>query len=97
MGYFSNGSSADYFYEHHCSKCVHDEEYRRTEKNPCQVWNAHILYSYELCNEDESKNPGKHMLDMLILKGEESCAMFVPVNRLKRRATPDETRNGRGR
>ena len=71
MGYFPNGSAGDYFERTHCNKCAHENE----EKG-CPVMLAHVLYSYELCNE--KKHPGKVILDMLIPDGEASCAMKVP-------------------
>jgi len=49
MGYFSNGTEGDSYYEHYCSRCVHDNNH------DCAVWLAHLLYNYDLCNEE--KNP----------------------------------------
>jgi len=76
MGYFPNGTAGDAFYETHCAGCVHDEEWREHERNPCPVWNAHLLYSYQLCNEKGL--PGKDILDMLIPHDGSGCAMQHP-------------------
>ena len=75
MGYFPNGTSGDNFEADYCSHCVH-EDFERG----CPVFNAHVLFSYELCNEKE--HPGKVILDMLIpidesKCGNAQCAMFV--------------------
>lgn len=80
MGYFANGTEGDMYEEQHCSKCVHVDG--------CPVWDMHLLFSYELCNE--TKHPGKVILDALIPLtkngcGNEQCAMFVPVDRIARR------------
>lgn len=76
MGYFSNGTEGDMFEARYCNRCVHEDD----EKG-CPVMLAHVLYSYELCNEKE--HPGKVMLDMLIPRerepgycGNAQCAMF---------------------
>ncbi len=72
MGYFANGTEGDIFERDNCHKCVHEDD----EKG-CPVMLAHILFSYDLCNQDE--HPGKVMLDMLIpRKGafNEPCAML---------------------
>ncbi len=86
MGYFSNGTEGDYYFERYCSKCVHNDE----EKG-CPVWLAHLLYSYQLCNEKE--HPGKHILDLLIPEtkdglGNDQCAMFHESTDAARRYSP---------
>ena len=77
MGYFSNGTEGEIYEETFCRRCVH---YGPEEGPGCPVWFAHLLYAYELCNEDD--HPGKAMLDMLIpraepgLNGNGRCTMF---------------------
>lgn len=74
MGYFPNGIAGDMFEAQWCNRCVHEND----EKG-CPVMLAHILYAYELCNDDPAKSKAKHMLDMLIPeKGafNDQCAMF---------------------
>lgn len=76
MGYFSNGTEGDLYESRYCNRCVHEDD----EKG-CPVMLAHILYAYELCNEE--KHPGKVMLDLLIPRskdgcGNEQCVMFHP-------------------
>jgi hypothetical protein len=89
MGYFSNGTEGALFEERFCNRCVHSEIGRGEEigvGKPCPVWMAHLLYAYELCNEEE--HPGKVILDMLMPRVEfvasdgikafdNECAMFV--------------------
>jgi hypothetical protein len=87
MGYFSNGTSGDMFEAEWCNRCAHEND-----EMCCPVMLAHILYAYELCNEDAAKNPGKHVLDMLIARaepaveqsGKQKCAMFLSADRLVR-------------
>jgi hypothetical protein len=74
MGYFSNGTEGEDYFDAYCSKCIHDIN------EDCPVWQMHLLYSYELCNAD--KDPGKQMLDMLIPPTSDGlynkrCTMFV--------------------
>lgn len=72
MGYFSNGTEGDIFEANNCAKCAHNVE------SGCPVMLAHLVYAYELCNEE--KHPGKIILDMLIpRKGAFNgrCAMFM--------------------
>jgi hypothetical protein len=73
MAYFPNGTSGIDLQQQWCMRCVHDVD----EK--CPVWGAHLMYSYELCNE--KSHPGKVILDMLIPNGGE-CALFVAADRL---------------
>jgi hypothetical protein len=74
MAYFSNGDSADRYEAEYCANCVHENH-----ETGCPVFNAHILFSSELCNQKE--HPGKVILDMLIPEHptecrNEQCAMF---------------------
>lgn len=73
MGYFSNGTEGEMYYERYCSRCVHDAD---PENNPCMVWGAHLIANYEECNKPES------VLHMLIPRtkndlGNEQCRMFI--------------------
>lgn len=68
MGYFSNGTEGEMYHDQWCSRCAHDME------GDCQVWNAHLCYSYRDCNDPSS------ILHMLIPRdGEENkrCTMFI--------------------
>ncbi len=92
MGYFSNGTEGAMFEEAWCSRCVHSDISGDREigvNPPCPVWMAHVLYAYELCNEDD--HPGKVILDMLIPQKTitasdghplpvNECAMFSPID-----------------
>lgn len=54
--------------EDHCEKCLHQDG--------CAVWDAHLLYSYRDCNDEDS------ILHMLIPRDPEDignlqCRMFV--------------------
>ena len=68
MGYFSNGIEGDSYYEHYCSRCLHDKD------DSCPVWNAHMIHNYKECNNEES------ILHMLIPREgirNGACLMFV--------------------
>lgn len=72
MGYFSNGTEGESYFERYCSRCIHDDE----EKGKyCPIWNLHLLYNYQECNNKES------MLHTLIPRndggGNDVCTMFV--------------------
>lgn len=72
MAYFSNGTEGESYQAQWCSRCTH--------QNGCPVWDAHLLYAYELCNSTEA---GKHILDMLIPMRDDGfadkCLMFTEV------------------
>ena len=80
MGYFSNGTEAMTFESKWCERCCN---YRGEEgAKGCAVMDAHLLYAYELCNEED--HPGKKILDMLIPMDEkglfcDKCAMFLSM------------------
>jgi len=92
MGYFSNGTEGEMFEDAWCSRCVHSDISGDREIGvdpPCPVWTAHMLYAYELCNEDE--HPGSVILELLIprkmVKASDGfdlpsneCAMFHPID-----------------
>ncbi len=90
MAYFYCGTEAADYEEHYCFKCIHGQD---PEKG-CPVFQAHWLYSYELCNKKE--DPGKIILDMLIPDGKHGpakCLMFQqyvepPPGPLERGETP---------
>lgn len=72
MGYFSNGTEGESYYEQHCAKCIH----AKPDDGGCVVWLLHLLYSYRDCNEKDS------MLHVLIPRSEdglsnEQCKMFA--------------------
>ena len=76
MGYFSNGTEGTNYMETYCFNCVNwkEDDYGTS----CPVWDLHIRYSYELCNNKE--NEGKQMLDYLIpIKACKNleCKMFI--------------------
>lgn len=74
MGYFSNGSEGDAYWHTFCKRCVHGQ-------SPCPVWDAHYLYNYEECNNENS------ILHILIPLGDDGsgpfvngkCTMFIPA------------------
>lgn len=55
MAYFSNGTEGDLYYDHYCAKCEHGKDH----DNPCPIWNAHLLFNYDECN---NKGSILHML-----------------------------------
>jgi hypothetical protein len=77
MAYFPNGTAGACYEGEYCCHCVHQRG--EDGEGGCVVWLAHLLYSYELCNEKD--HPGKVILDLLIPEtkdglGAEQCAMF---------------------
>ena len=71
MGYFPNGSSADYYERRYCNRCIHGEP-----DTPCAVWDAHTLHNYDDCNNPDS------ILHILIPRCPEGltnqqCRMYV--------------------
>lgn len=82
MAYFSNGTEGAMYEDYYCSRCIHYDREIGVDK-PCPIWMAHLLFSYEECNEDSN---AKTMLDMLIPMKEDGitpdeCSMFVPRDR----------------
>jgi len=78
MAYFPNGTSGLMFVESNCIDCVHWKDLDDGRGEGCPVYDLHLLYSYELCNEQE--HPGKVMLDTLITP-DMTCTMFHPHGR----------------
>lgn len=71
MGYFPNGTAGDMYEREYCSRCVHEDN-----ENGCAVMLAHLIYSYQQCNDKSS------ILHMLIPRDKdgwnEQCKMFIP-------------------
>jgi len=70
MGYFSNGTEGEDYFETYCQNCIHDTQ------GDCPVWNAHLMFCYGAKDSTES------ILNMLIPRSKdgldnEQCAMFV--------------------
>jgi hypothetical protein len=82
MGYFSNGTDGEMFEARQCNRCAHEDPVKG-----CPVMLAHLLFAYELCNEE--KHPGKIILDILIPLseplGNKDCEMFIDASRLVRK------------
>ena len=75
MAYFPNGTAGAMYEEQYCVRCIHGQ-YEDPEAEGCAVWSAHLLYSYDLCNEE--KNP----LEILIPTAKDGitplqCKMFI--------------------
>jgi hypothetical protein len=51
MGYFSNGSEGMDYQAQWCDRCVN---YGPEDGPGCAVWEAHMLYNYAECNNEES-------------------------------------------
>lgn len=73
MGYFSNGTEGELYFEEYCSRCVHDDEEKGKH---CPIWGLHLLHNYEECNKKDS------FLHVLIPRNKEgcfneACTMFV--------------------
>jgi len=64
MAYFSNGTEGLIYQEQYCFRCEHWEQRPGEGAEGCPVWDAHLMWAYELCNEKD--HPAKQMLDMLI-------------------------------
>lgn len=80
MGYFSNGTEGDGFFENHCANCIHEEP-------GCVVWAAHLLHNYDQFPEHaKTEFEGgaaqalREILDMLIprVNGRQVCKMEAP-------------------
>jgi len=77
MGYFPNMTAYECWAVDNCNKCAHWST--SEDGGGCPVDDAHMSYSYELCNETD--HPGNVILDLLIPVskdglGNERCAMF---------------------
>jgi hypothetical protein len=74
MGYFSNGTEGEMYYETYCANCIHNGD---EENDPyCPVWAAHKDYNYRDCNDKSS------ILHILIPRSKdgldnEQCTMFL--------------------
>lgn len=87
MAYFPNGTSGMVYQEKYCFKCRNYRDKGDGRGEGCTIWDAHLLYSYEECNNngkvhtmldgEQITNPpltnAKAMLDMLIPEDEEKC------------------------
>lgn len=71
MGYFSNGTEGEFYYDEYCSRCIHDDP---DNGKCCPIWSLHLLHNYEECNKKDS------FLHVLIPRNEgfnDMCTMFV--------------------
>lgn len=72
MGYFSNGTEGEFYYDNYCSRCIHNAEERG---KLCSIWSLHLRHNYEECNKKDS------FLHVLIPRNKDGfndiCTMFV--------------------
>ncbi len=71
MGYFSNGTEGEMYFEQWCSRCVHRDG--PAGDSGCAVWLAHLMSNYSECNKKDS------ILHVLIPRdgiNNGQCAMF---------------------
>jgi len=69
MGYFSNGAEGDDYEAQYCAQCQHYAD-------GCAVLEAHMLYNYQECNNEDS------ILHLLIPRSKDGlenslCRMFI--------------------
>lgn len=87
MGYFSNGSEGEYYFEEWCDKCAHMPE--DPKDGSCPVWDLHLMSNYQECNKKDS------YLHILIPRskdgGNEKCTMFIE----RQKAEPEQCINGK--
>lgn len=74
MGYFSNGTEGDLYYEAYCSRCIFDRNH------DCPIWALHLLH-----NSDECNKPGSFLHRLIPRKkppqyGNEECKFFMPLS-----------------
>ena len=79
MGYFPNGSAAEYYCAQYCAHCKHGKHvWSEDDMESCPVWDAHILHNYDECNKPTS------ILHILIPRDDkgynEQCSMFMPFD-----------------
>jgi hypothetical protein len=76
MGYFSNGTEGEMYWETWCTRCEHDRN------EDCPIWAIHLQYNYKAYDKSEAEPVVKDILSQLIPRskdglGNEQCAMFV--------------------
>ena len=80
MGYFSNGTEGSMYEGAHCRHCIHYDD--------CAVWDAHLLYNYDECNNKKS------ILHYLIPRKadgfNDKCKMFYSDIEHSRRVAAEE-------
>lgn len=77
MAYFSNGTEGLCYKEKYCFKCVNWTTREGENADGCPIWDLHLMYNSELCNNPDS------FLDKLIPRTEnrifnERCKMYLP-------------------
>ncbi len=80
MAYFANGTEGDSYMEQFCENCINWRDGRGGFGDGCPVWDIHLMYSYEECNNKEGN--AKKMLDHLIPMTKDNiwaneCRMFL--------------------
>jgi hypothetical protein len=70
MGYFSNGTEGESYFDRYCSRCIHDRN------GDCPIWGAHLAFAYGAKGDAES------ILNMLIPRSKdglwnEQCVLWV--------------------
>ena len=72
MGYFSNGTEGEAYYDRWCTRCRHESP---QDEVFCPVWYLHLADNYDAANDDASP------LHVLIPRDEKGfnkrCAMFI--------------------
>lgn len=73
MAYFSNSTEGLDYQEQYCNKCLHN-----MVDESCPVWEAHLIYNYQECNNPDS------ILHFLIPRSKdklsnEQCRMFYLI------------------
>lgn len=77
MGYFANGIEGESYKSCYCYNCKNWTKRDGEGVEGCPIWDLHLEYNYELCNDPDS------FLDKLIPHTEDGldndkCVMFLP-------------------
>lgn len=75
MGYFSNGTEGEMYYEQYCSRCIHEpKDADAPDAKFCPIWGWHLMENYEGCNNEKSY---LHKLIPREDAGNGECVMFM--------------------
>jgi len=85
MGYFSNGTEGMRWQSKNCDLCAHYKDLNDGRGPGCPAWDAHLIYDYEQCKEDQKGKAIAEILGLLIPRSDDrlynlQCALFAPAS-----------------
>lgn len=91
MGYFPNGTSAEFYMEQYCAHCRNWRHDKDTDTYGCPIMDLHMIWNYDAVGKDADQIKHDALAAFIPMDRIENreCRMFLPYNAARCTKTKD--------